>query len=80
MADAITERIEELTDSTVREVIRDLNRRIIALEKGLPLEGSQLPSLEWTKEQLLEEADRRGIAVGSHATKQEILDALRAQP
>lgn len=77
MADAITERVESISDPATREVLRDLNRRVIALEQGEPLSGSELPSSEWTKEELVAEADRRGLAHTSSMTKADLLDLLK---
>lgn len=76
MANAIGEMIESVEDSKAREIHRNHEMRIKALEEGIVAEITT-PSIDWTKAQLLEEAEKRGLAIGSHATKEEILDLLK---
>ena len=76
MADAIKERIEELTDPKVREVLRNQELRITALEEGTVAELT-LPNSKWTKPELQAELDRRGIAWTAKLTHDELLELLK---
>lgn len=76
MADAILELIESIADDKQREVARNHELRIKALEEGTVAEINT-PSLDWTKEQLAAEVEKRGLTISGHATKAEILELLK---
>ena len=76
MADALKERIEEVKDPITREVLREQERRISALEEGTVAEIT-LPSASWTKPELQAELDRRGIEWTTKMTHDELLALLK---
>lgn len=79
MADATSELVEQIQDPAARGVCRELLRRVNAAlgDTRTAAFDAEIPSDKWTKDELIAEAEKRGLAVSSHATKQEILDLLK---
>lgn len=58
------------------ELIRDAKDRLAAQERDRAAAEAAAPSLSWSKDKLLDEAEHRQVAVADGATKADILAAL----
>lgn len=62
------------------DLIAATKTRMVAEAKEAAREAKETPSMDWTKAQLTDEAEARGLAIESDANKAAILDAINAAP